>query len=153
MGFIWRALLVRRPLSVVVLYRIDLVYSAGIGAAFGAAAYLQSDLRASGYLSVVYATFTVFARALIVPSSAMRTLAASLATMLPMTAAASALILLNLPSAGETLVQYLGKEQDATARAKVIIAVAQKVRDDGIHYASSAIVKRTGESIEQLLVR
>jgi serine/threonine-protein kinase len=94
MAFLWRVLLVRRPLSVKALYRIDLAYSVGIGGAFGAAAYLQSDLRASGYLSVVYSTFTVFARALIVPSSGRRTALTSAATMLPMTIAASALAVL-----------------------------------------------------------
>jgi eukaryotic-like serine/threonine-protein kinase len=88
MGFIWRALLVRRPLQVTTLYRLDLVYSFGIGASFGAAAYLQNDLRVSGYLSVVYSTFTVFARALIVPSSGKRTAVASTITMVPMTISA-----------------------------------------------------------------
>ena len=91
MGFIWRGLLVRRPLSIEALYRIDLIYSVGIGAAFGASAYLQYDLRASGYLSVVYTTFAVFARALIVPSSGRRTAITSSATMLPMSIAAAAL--------------------------------------------------------------
>ncbi len=93
-AFIWRFWLVGpKPLSMKMLYRLDLVYSLGIGAAFGAAAYLQSDLRVSGYLSVVYTTFTVFARALIVPSSGKRTAVASSITMLPMTAAALALAL------------------------------------------------------------
>ena len=54
MAFIWRVLLVRKPLSMAALHRLDLVYSLGIGTAFGASAYLQHDLRASGYLSVVY---------------------------------------------------------------------------------------------------
>ncbi len=91
MAFIWRSLLVRRPLAMATLYRLDLVYSLGIGASFGASAYLQNDLRVSGYLSVVYCTLTVFARALIVPSSGRRTAVASTITMLPMTAAALAL--------------------------------------------------------------
>ena len=81
----------RRPLSTTALYRLDLVYSLGIGTAFGLAAYLQADLRASGYLSVVYAALTVFARALIVPSSGRRTAATSAVTMIPMTLAAAAL--------------------------------------------------------------
>ncbi len=93
MGFIWRALLVRRPLSTAWLYRLDLVYSLGIGTAFGLSAYVQHDLRASGYLSVVYTALTVFARALIVPSSGRRTAVASAITMVPMTIAAAALAL------------------------------------------------------------
>ncbi|HEX5063059.1 MAG TPA: serine/threonine-protein kinase [Kofleriaceae bacterium] len=92
MAFIWRVWLIQpKPLSSTMMYRLDLVYSLGIGTAFGAAAYLQNDLRASGYLSVVYSTLTVFARALIVPSSGKRTAVASSITMLPMTAAALAL--------------------------------------------------------------
>jgi eukaryotic-like serine/threonine-protein kinase len=85
MAFIWRALLMRRQLSIEALYRLDLVYSFGIGASFGASAFLQHDMRASGYLALVYATFTVFARALIMPSSGARTAIACVLTLLPMT--------------------------------------------------------------------
>jgi len=88
MGIIWRGLLARRRLSITALHRIDLVYSFGIGLAFGASAFLQADLRPSGYLSLVYSSFTVFARALIVPSSAPRTAVASSITFAPMTAVA-----------------------------------------------------------------
>ncbi len=94
MAFIWRFWLIRpKALSATMLYRLDLVYSLGIGSSFGAAAYLQNDLRVSGYLSVVYCTFTVFARALIVPSSGRRTAVASSITMVPLTIAALALAL------------------------------------------------------------
>ena len=88
MAFVWRGLLVRRELGVEVLYRIDAAYSLGVGAAFGASAALQSDLRPAGYMALVYSAFTVFARALIVPSSARRTAVASSLTFLPMTGAA-----------------------------------------------------------------
>ncbi len=91
MAFCWRVLLVRRQLTISTLYRLDLAYSFFIGLAFGLSAYFQNDLRASGYLSVVYSTFTVFARALIIPSSPRRTLGASILTFLPMTLAALAL--------------------------------------------------------------
>jgi eukaryotic-like serine/threonine-protein kinase len=92
MAFIWRVWLIRpKALSAAMLYRLDLVYSLGIGASFGASAYLQNDLRVSAYLSAIYTTFTIFARALIVPSSGRRTALASAITMLPMTAAALAL--------------------------------------------------------------
>jgi serine/threonine-protein kinase len=91
MAFCWRVLLVRRVLSIRTLYRLDLAYSFFIGLAFGLSAYLQGDLRASGYLSVVYSTFTVFARALIIPSSPRRTFGAGVLTYLPMTIAAIAL--------------------------------------------------------------
>ena len=91
MAFIWRMVLLRRTLSVRALNRIDIVYSVGIGCAFGVAAYLQSDLRAAGYLGLVYATYTVFARALIMPSSGRRTALASVATALPMFASGTVL--------------------------------------------------------------
>ena len=91
MAFIWRVLLLRRQLSLRTLHRIDLVYSLGIGCAFGIGAYLQRDLRASGYLALVYATFTVFARALIMPSSWRRTAVASVMTAIPMVIATIAL--------------------------------------------------------------
>jgi HEAT repeat protein len=68
-------------------------------------------------------------------------------------AAASALILLNRSSGGEALVRYLEQEQDASARAKVIIATAQKIRGDGIHYGRRKIIERSGAAIEQMLVR
>jgi serine/threonine-protein kinase len=93
MAFCWRVLLVRRQLSIRTLHRLDLVYSFGIGLTFGLAAYFQNDLKASGYLSVIYSTFTVFARALIVPSSARRTLVASILTYVPMTTSALVLAL------------------------------------------------------------
>jgi serine/threonine-protein kinase len=86
MAFIWRGLLVRRPLSVRALYAIDMVYSVGIGFAFGTAAVVQRDLRPSAYMSLVYTTYTVFARALIVPSSGRRTALASSATFAPIVA-------------------------------------------------------------------
>ncbi|HTL38246.1 MAG TPA: serine/threonine-protein kinase [Kofleriaceae bacterium] len=92
MGFIWRAILVRRPVQLRTLYALDLVYSFGIGTSFGLSAYLQHDLHASAYLSAIYTTFTVFARALIIPSSGPRTLVASSLTFLPMTIAAAALL-------------------------------------------------------------
>jgi hypothetical protein len=92
MVFIWRVLLVgKKPLSVAALYRIDLIYSGVIGACFGASAYLQIDLRPAGYLSLAYSTFTVFARALIVPSTARRTAVACGLTFFPMTVSAFAI--------------------------------------------------------------
>jgi hypothetical protein len=87
MAAIWRVL-VTRPLSISQLRRIDLIYSIGIGTAFGASAYAQRELQAAGYMALVWATFTVFSRALVVPSSARRTAFLSVLAFLPMTAAA-----------------------------------------------------------------
>ena len=90
---IWRGLLVRKPLSVAALYRIDLVYSLGIGVAFGTHAIAQYDLRPAAYMALIFIMFTVFARTLMVPSSARRTLATSVATFTPPTIAAAVLAL------------------------------------------------------------
>ncbi len=87
MAAIWRVL-VARPLSIAQLRRIDLIYSIGVGAAFGASAYGQRALQAAGYMALVWATFTVFSRALVVPSSARRTAFLSVLAFLPMTATA-----------------------------------------------------------------
>jgi len=91
MAFVWRVLLVRRPLSIRSLHALDFVYSFGVGSAFGASAFLQYDLRPAGYMSLIYSACTVFARALIVPSSAARTAVASTLTFVPMTISAFAL--------------------------------------------------------------
>jgi len=87
MAAIWRVL-VNRPLSLARLRRIDIIYSLGIGTAFGASAYGQRELRAAAYMALVWATFTIFARALVVPSSARRTAILSALAFVPMTAAA-----------------------------------------------------------------
>jgi serine/threonine-protein kinase len=84
MAFIWRGLLVRRPLPVSALHAIDLVYSLGIGTAFGAAAVVQRELRPSAYMSLIYTTYTVFARALMMPSTARRTATACAVTYAPL---------------------------------------------------------------------
>jgi serine/threonine-protein kinase len=88
MAFIWRFLLVRKTLAVETLYAIDLVYAAGIGCAFGGSAALAPELPPAAYASMVYGCFTVFGRALIIPSSGRRTLLTSVVTFIPMTAAA-----------------------------------------------------------------
>lgn len=88
MAVIWRVLLVRRTLSIVWLYRIDLVYVLSIGCAFGASAVLAPDLHPAGYVSLVYAALFVFTRVIVVPSSATRTLIASILAMIPMCSAA-----------------------------------------------------------------
>jgi serine/threonine-protein kinase len=93
MAFLWRGLLVRRSLSFVALHRLDLVYSLGVGAAFGASGYLQRELRPAGYMALIYTAATVFARALLVPSTAARTAVASTLTFVPMTIAALVLAL------------------------------------------------------------
>ncbi|HEU0030199.1 MAG TPA: serine/threonine-protein kinase [Kofleriaceae bacterium] len=87
MAFIWRWVLVGRKLTVEGLYRIDLLYAITIGLAFGASAALQYDFRPSGYTSLIFTSFNVFTRALLVPSSARRTAIVSSVTFVPVVAA------------------------------------------------------------------
>jgi serine/threonine-protein kinase len=81
---LWRAVLLRRPLSVRVLYALDVTYATGIGGAFALSALLAHDLRPSGYAALMYAAFTVFMRAIVVPSSGRRTAVVSLLVFVPM---------------------------------------------------------------------
>jgi len=88
MAFIWRGLLVRRTLSIETLYLIDLLYAVFIGISFGGSAALSEELRPAAYAALVWGSFTVFTRALVVPSSGRRTAIVSTATWVPMLAAA-----------------------------------------------------------------
>ena len=88
MALVWRGLLVRRTLTLATLHRLDLVYSSVIGACFGASAIVQYDFRPAAYMALIYSAATVFARALIVPSTVVRTAVASSLTFVPMTVAA-----------------------------------------------------------------
>ena len=87
MAFIWRFYLVRRQLSVARLYQVDILYAVTIGSAFGGSAFFASDFRPAGYASLIYASFTVFTRALVVPSSARRSLVISILTFAPLVVA------------------------------------------------------------------
>jgi serine/threonine-protein kinase len=88
MAIVWRVLLVRRALSFRVLYALDIVYAAGIGGALGASALLAKDLRPAGYTVMMYAAFTVFMRAIVVPSSGRRTAIMSTVVFVPLWLAA-----------------------------------------------------------------
>jgi hypothetical protein len=93
MALLWRVLLVRRALSVRALYRLDVVYATGIGSAFAASALLAMDLRPAGYTTLMYVAFTVFMRAIVVPSSGRRTAIVSTLVFVPVWAAAVVLAL------------------------------------------------------------
>ncbi len=88
MAVIWRGLLVRRALSVRVLDAIDLTYAIGIGTAFAASAYFAPELRPAAWTSLIFACFTVFTRALFVPSTGKRTAMVSALAFVPLIAAA-----------------------------------------------------------------
>ncbi|MBA3463561.1 MAG: protein kinase [Deltaproteobacteria bacterium] len=87
MAFIWRAVLVRRKVTVEGLFAIDLAYAITIGLAFGAAAAAQYDFPPASYTSLIFAGLNVFMRALVVPSSPRRTAVISTVTFLPVVGA------------------------------------------------------------------
>ena len=87
MAFVWRILLVRRTPSIENMYRIDILFAVAIGLTFGASAALQYDLRPASFTSLLFTSFTVFTRALLVPSSARRTSVVSLISFVPVMAA------------------------------------------------------------------
>jgi serine/threonine-protein kinase len=71
---IWYFALHRRAISLEWLYRIDALYMVLIGLEMGNAVYMQSDLRASMYVALVWHTMVVFARVVMMPSGGLRTL-------------------------------------------------------------------------------
>lgn len=84
MLILWRVVLLRRPLSVRALYGLDVIYAIGIGGAFAVSALLATDLRPAGYAALMYAAFTVFMRAIVVPSSGRRTAIVSVLVFVPL---------------------------------------------------------------------
>ena len=83
LAFVWRAILVRKTLAVDVLYWLDVIITIGSGAVFAAVASLAYDLQASSYTCLLYVSFTIFTRALLVPSSTRRTAITSALGFIP----------------------------------------------------------------------
>jgi serine/threonine-protein kinase len=83
MAVLWRAVLLRRRLPVGALYAIDAIYAIGIGSAFATSAILAKELRPAAYTTFMYAAFTVFMRAIVVPSSGRRTAIISTLVFVP----------------------------------------------------------------------
>jgi eukaryotic-like serine/threonine-protein kinase len=88
LAVLWRVLLVRGRPSIDALYNIDLLIIIGSGVTFGSIAALAYDLQASSYTCLLFVSFVVFTRALVVPSSAKRTLVASILAFVPIVAGA-----------------------------------------------------------------
>jgi len=83
MAILWRVFLIRRTLSVRALFGLDVFYAIGIGGWFAASALLAKDFRPAGYTTLMYAAFTVFMRAIVVPSSGRRTAIMSTVVFVP----------------------------------------------------------------------
>ncbi len=87
MAFLWRSVLARNNrLSFEWLYRLDLVFAIAIGLTFGAAAAMQYELQLASFTSLLFTSFTIFTRALLVPSSPRRTTVTSIITFAPVVA-------------------------------------------------------------------
>src|ERR1700690_3838339 len=91
LAVIWRVLLVRGTLTTERLYAIDTFYAICTGVAFGASAWFAQQLRPSAYGCLLYASFMVLARAIVVPSTGPRTAVTATLTFLPMTIIATVL--------------------------------------------------------------
>jgi hypothetical protein len=72
------------------LHRIDAMYAISTGLAFGASAWFAKELRPSAYGCLLYASFMVLLRAIVVPSTGKRTTITGIFTFLPMTCVAIA---------------------------------------------------------------
>lgn len=68
----------RRRLNLPALYAIDAVGVTAIGTLFGLSTYFSApDLRVTAYTAFIWHTFVIFSRAIIVPSTPLRTFAVS----------------------------------------------------------------------------
>jgi serine/threonine-protein kinase len=94
LALIWRFVLHRGKPSVELLHVIDMVITIGSGFTFGIVAVLAYDLRPSSYTCLIYESFTVFTRALLVPSTAKRTLVVSSLAFVPIVASAAVLAII-----------------------------------------------------------
>jgi serine/threonine-protein kinase len=84
MAILWRVVLMRHVLSVRALYGLDVIYAIGIGGSFAVSVLLAKDLRPASYAALMYAAFTVFMRAIVVPSSGRRTAIVSALVFVPL---------------------------------------------------------------------
>jgi eukaryotic-like serine/threonine-protein kinase len=100
MAALWYFALVRSKVSVEVLYGIDLAYAIVIGVIFGMSAFFSSDLMGAIYSALIWHTYAVFSRAIIVPSSTRRTLIVTTISCLPLLVSAAAIITWNPEHAG-----------------------------------------------------
>ena len=100
LAIVWRVVLTRRAPRLAHLHFIDLFFAFLIGSIFGARAYLALEFQPAAYASLLFASFMVFTRAIVLPSSGARTVLAGVIAFIPMTVAALAIALntrLDLP--------------------------------------------------------
>jgi eukaryotic-like serine/threonine-protein kinase len=83
LGLVWYFRLHRGRPSVEELYLIDALYAVCVGVTLGMCAYFLSDLVPATYTALVWHTFWVFSRVIIMPSTARRTLAVTSISFAP----------------------------------------------------------------------
>jgi serine/threonine-protein kinase len=88
LGAIWRGILLRREVALAQLYAIDVFYSAVIGCAFAGSSIIAWDFRVSATANILWASFSIFLRAIVVPSTGSRTLFTGIAMFIPLVLAA-----------------------------------------------------------------
>jgi serine/threonine-protein kinase len=91
MAVIWFFTLHRSRPSLEVLYALDIAYGLYVGLVFGMSAYFSSDLTPAIYAALIWHTFYVFSRAIVVPSSTRRTLVVTTLSCVPLLIACAAL--------------------------------------------------------------
>ncbi len=135
MAVIWRGSLLRGPLSLRALGRIDLVYAVGIGFGFAASAALAPDLEPAAYVSLIFAYLAVLSRALVVPSSGPRTTFVSALALTPLAIAAIVLSIHNDPGlppgafvGGSSLISVVVVVL-ATAGSRIIYGLRRQVSE------------------------
>ena len=93
LAIVWRIVLVRRPRTIRQLDLVDSFFAFGTGSSFGLAAYLSRELIVGPYSCLLYASFMVLLRAIVVPSSGSRTTFNGALTFVPVIAASVAIAL------------------------------------------------------------
>jgi eukaryotic-like serine/threonine-protein kinase len=88
---IWRGFLVRRQLSLKVLYGIDWFYAAASGSIFASAAYISWDRAMSQMVNLIWAILVVFLRTIVIPSTGKRSAIAGTLMFIPFLVSALAL--------------------------------------------------------------
>jgi serine/threonine-protein kinase len=88
---VWLLLRRHRRVSIELLYAIDLLYVVSTGLAFAASALFSPDLPPARYVALFGQTLVLFTRALVVPSTGLRTALVSAVSFVPLTASAIAI--------------------------------------------------------------
>ena len=84
LAVVWSAVLHRGKPSLDTLYLIDAIYAVCVGVILGMSVYFQSELPPATYSALVWHTFWVFSRVIIMPSSARRTAVITSISFLPL---------------------------------------------------------------------